>query len=80
MEGAETGAGTVSGFGGLAVSMLPSGTGGLAVSMLPSGTGGLGVSMLPSGTQDRRFAPDRSRRIFPAGKIHSMPYFGGEVK
>jgi hypothetical protein len=36
--------------------------------------------MLASGTQDRGFAPDRSRRIFPAGKIHSMPSFGGEVK
>jgi hypothetical protein len=45
-----------------------------------SGFGGLVVSMLPSGTQDRRFAPDRSRRIFPAGKIHSVPSFGGEVK
>jgi hypothetical protein len=22
------------------------------------------------------FAPDRSRRIFPVGKIHSMPSFG----
>jgi hypothetical protein len=30
--------------------------------------------MLASGTQDRGFAPDRSRRIFPAGKIHSMQY------
>jgi hypothetical protein len=38
--------------------------------------GGLGVSMLVSGTQDRGFAPDRSRRIFPAVKIHSMPSFG----
>jgi hypothetical protein len=45
-----------------------------------SGFGGLVVSMLASGTQDRGFAPDRSRRIFPAGKIHSMPSFGGEVK
>jgi hypothetical protein len=36
--------------------------------------------MLVSGTQDRGFAPDRSRRIFPARKIHSMPFFGGEVK
>jgi hypothetical protein len=27
-----------------------------------------------SGTQDRGFAPDRSRRIFPAGNIHSMQY------
>jgi uncharacterized protein (DUF1786 family) len=44
------------------------------------GFGGLVVSMLASGTQDRGFAPDRSRRIFPAGKIHSMPSFGGEVK
>jgi hypothetical protein len=32
--------------------------------------------MLASGTQDRGFAPDRSRRIFPAGKIHGMPSFG----
>jgi hypothetical protein len=32
--------------------------------------------MLASGTQDRGLAPDRSRRIFPAGKIHSMPFFG----
>jgi hypothetical protein len=32
--------------------------------------------VLASGTQDRGFAPDRSRRIFPAGKIHSMPSFG----
>jgi hypothetical protein len=39
-----------------------------------SGFGGLGVCMLASGTQDRGFAPDRSRRIFPAGKIHSMQY------
>jgi hypothetical protein len=31
-----------------------------------SGLGGLGVCMLASGTQDRGFAPDRSRRIFPA--------------
>jgi hypothetical protein len=30
--------------------------------------------MLASGTQDRGFAPNRSRRIFPAGKIHSMQY------
>jgi hypothetical protein len=30
--------------------------------------------MLASGTQDCGFAPDRSRRIFPAGKIHSMQY------
>jgi hypothetical protein len=39
-----------------------------------SGFGGLGVCMLASGTQDRGFAPDRSRRIFLAGKIHSMQY------
>jgi hypothetical protein len=44
------------------------------------GFGGLGVSILASGTQDRGFAPDWSRRISPAGKIHSMPFFGGEVK
>jgi hypothetical protein len=44
------------------------------------GFGGLVVSILASGTQDRGFAPDRSRRIFHAGKIHSMPSFGGEVK
>jgi hypothetical protein len=44
------------------------------------GFGGLVVSTLVSGTQDRGFAPDRSRRIFAAGKIHSMPSFGGEVK
>jgi hypothetical protein len=36
--------------------------------------------MLASGTQDRGFAPDRSRRIFPAGKIHSMPSVGRESK
>jgi hypothetical protein len=41
-----------------------------------SGFGGLGVCVLASGTQDRGFAPDRSRRIFPAGKFHSMPSFG----
>jgi hypothetical protein len=34
------------------------------------------VCVLASGTQDRGFAPDRSRRIFPVGKIHSMPSFG----
>jgi hypothetical protein len=39
-----------------------------------------GSNLLASGTQDRGFAPDRSRRIFPAGKIHSMPSFGKEVK
>jgi hypothetical protein len=42
---------------------------------ISSGFGGLGVSMLASGTQDRGFEPGRSRRIFPAGKIHSMPSF-----
>jgi hypothetical protein len=41
-----------------------------------SGVGGLVVSMLASGTQDRGFALGRSRRIFPTGKIHSMPSFG----
>jgi hypothetical protein len=41
-----------------------------------SGFGGVVVSMLASGTQDRGFAPDRSRRIFPAGKIYSRPSFG----
>jgi hypothetical protein len=51
------------------------------VSMLASGTfGGLVVSMLASGTQDRGFAPDRSRRIFRAKKILSMPSFGREVE
>jgi hypothetical protein len=45
-----------------------------SVSECDSGFGGLGVCMLASGTQDRGFAPDRSRRIFPAGKIHSMQY------
>jgi hypothetical protein len=59
----------LSGFGGLVVSMLASGTGGLVVSMVASGTGGLVVSMVASGTQDRGFAPDRSRWIFPARKI-----------
>jgi hypothetical protein len=42
-----------------------------------SGFGGLGVCLLASGTQDRGFAPDQSRRIFPVGKvgkIHSMQY------
>jgi hypothetical protein len=39
---------------------------------IESGFGGLVVNMLASGTQVRGFAPDRSRRIFPAGKIHSM--------
>ena len=43
--------------------------------------GGLVVSMLASGTQDRGFDPGRSRRIFRAKKIHSMPPLGGgEVK
>jgi hypothetical protein len=36
--------------------------------------------MLVSGTQVRGFAPDRSRPVSPAEKIHSMPSFGGEVK
>jgi hypothetical protein len=45
-----------------------------------SGFGGLGVSMLASDTQDREFAAERSRRIFPVGKIHSTSSFGGEVK
>jgi hypothetical protein len=53
----------------------------LTAYLLPvGGFGGLVVSMLASGTQDRGFAPDRSRRIYAAGKIHSMPSFGGEVK
>jgi hypothetical protein len=39
-----------------------------------SGFGGLGVCMLASGTQDRGLAPDRSRRIFHNGKIHSTQY------
>jgi hypothetical protein len=62
--------------------MLASGTfGGPVVSMLASGTfGGLVVSMLASGTQVRGFKPGRSRRIFRAKKILSMPSFGGEVK
>jgi hypothetical protein len=38
------------------------------------------VSMLASGTQVRGFKPCRSRRIFRAKKILSMPSFGGEVK
>jgi hypothetical protein len=67
-----------SGFGVLVVSMLASGT--QHRGFEPSGFGGLVVSMLASGTQDRGFAPYRSRRIFPAGKIHRMPSFGGEVK
>jgi hypothetical protein len=36
--------------------------------------------MLASGTQDRGFATDRSRWIFPVGKIHSMPSFGSGSK
>ena len=44
------------------------------------GFSGLVVSMLASGTQDRGFDPGRSRRIFWAKKIHSMPSLGGEVK
>jgi hypothetical protein len=47
---------------------------GLDGPVIESGFGGLGVCMLASGTQDRGFAPDRSRRIFPAEKIHSMQY------
>ena len=43
-----------------------------------SGFGGLVVSMLASGTQDRGFDPGRSRRIFLAKKIHSMPSLGGK--
>jgi hypothetical protein len=45
-----------------------------------SGFGGLGVCMLASGTEDRGFAPDRSRRNFPDGKIHSIPSFGRRSK
>jgi hypothetical protein len=45
-----------------------------------SGFGGLVVSMLASGTQDRGFEPGRSRQIFRAKKIHSMPSFGGELQ
>jgi hypothetical protein len=44
-----------------------------------SGFGGLGVCVLASGTQDRGFAPDRSRRIFHNGKIHSTQSFGLSV-
>jgi hypothetical protein len=39
-----------------------------------SGFGGLGVCVLASGTQGCGFAPDRSRRIFRNGKIHSTQY------
>jgi ABC-type uncharacterized transport system permease subunit len=69
-------------FGGLVVSMLTFGTyGGLVVSMLACGTfGDLVVSMLTSGTQDRGFELGRSRRIFRAKKILSMPSFVVEVK
>jgi hypothetical protein len=38
------------------------------------------LSMLASGTRVRRFKPGRSRRIFRAKKILSMPSFRGEVK
>jgi hypothetical protein len=38
------------------------------------GLDGPGIESI--GTQDRGFVPDRSRRIFPAGKIHRMPSFG----
>jgi hypothetical protein len=40
-----------------------------------SGFGGLGVCMLASGTQDRGFAPDRSRWIFPPGKNSQHAFF-----
>ena len=36
--------------------------------------------MLASGTQDCGFDPGRSRRIFWAKKIHSMPSLGGGSK
>jgi hypothetical protein len=62
----------ISGFGRLGVCMLASGTQDRGFKI--SGFGGLGVCMLASGTQDRGLAHDRSRRIFPAGKIHSMQY------
>jgi hypothetical protein len=68
-----------SGFRGLVVNMLASGTQDRGFEP-GSSFGGLVVSMLASGTQDRGFAPGRSRRIFPAGNIHSMPSYGGEVK
>ena len=42
------------------------------------GYSGLVVSMLASGTQDGGFDPGRSRRIFRAKKIHSMPSLGGK--
>jgi hypothetical protein len=45
-----------------------------------SGFSGLVVSVLASGTQVHGFKPGRSRRIFGAKKILSMPSFGGEVK
>jgi hypothetical protein len=48
----------------------------ITVMMTVIGFGGLVLSMLASGTSDRGFAPDRSRRIFPAGKINSVPSFG----
>jgi hypothetical protein len=44
------------------------------------GFGGPVVNTLASGTQDRGFAPGRSRRIFRAKQILSMPSFGREVK
>jgi hypothetical protein len=67
-------------FIGESVSIV-SGFGGLVVSMLASGTfGGLVVSMLASGTQVRGFKTGRSRRIFLAEKILSMPSFRGEIK
>jgi hypothetical protein len=62
--------------------MLASGTfGGLVVNILASGAfGDLVVSMRACGTQDREFAPCRSRRIFRAKNIFSMPSFGNEIK
>jgi hypothetical protein len=43
---------------------------------ISSGFGALRVCMLASGTQDRGFAPDRSRRIFPCWKNpqHAVRY------
>jgi hypothetical protein len=38
------------------------------------------AASVSSGTQDRGFAPGRSRRIFRAKKILSMPSLGREVK
>jgi hypothetical protein len=47
----------------------------LLLYLLVSGFGGLGVCVLASGNRDRGFAPDRSRRIFHNGKIHSTQSF-----